>query len=332
MAGLSDYLVRFDVPQAVWLNSVSLPDERTRARKRAAIRRLCKSVWRAAKSERPESIGRLNRYLMCLSLSDAGGEPAAYGAEACKPLIDAGTDARMWPDDDSEHRLMTVYMAGDDKPREGHSVGCLCLPVKDGWRPAQAVDALVAESWRRYAQAGGAIPDAGIRRMGVRVPLAVWTTSNQTDSDMAARLHGRRAANPSEWGKGRHDGGIDHALGAFISRLSPTVPALWNGRPLGWDTYVCVAAIAYKAERSGSRRMADPDNAAETVVAALDLMAAQGYLPGADNAHLKALCYCRASLAEERTVRAGEHEVFLTFYPVPPGFDPTRLMPLAAYL
>lgn len=44
-------------------------------------------------------------------------------AETLKPLIDAGTDEALWPDDDPYHRVMTCYLR-DPRPCRADARNC----------------------------------------------------------------------------------------------------------------------------------------------------------------------------------------------------------------
>ena len=108
------YAVRFDVGPDLWMTTVGDDDIRSRARRRARLRSWARGVWRRA---REAGAPRAARYMMLVTVGGRRESPV-LAAETLKPVIDAGTDEHMWPDDDPTHRVMTCYLR-DPRPLPG---------------------------------------------------------------------------------------------------------------------------------------------------------------------------------------------------------------------
>lgn len=114
MNGLRPYAVRFTVSASLWMTTTGDEDVIERKRRRGRLRAYGRQVWREAKTA---GAPRVNRYMMLVTV---GGRPESpvLAAETLKPLIDAGTDEALWPDDDPYHRVMTCYLR-DPRPLPG---------------------------------------------------------------------------------------------------------------------------------------------------------------------------------------------------------------------
>ncbi|QAY32928.1 hypothetical protein ESN35_05540 [Bifidobacterium pullorum subsp. gallinarum] len=93
---MTGYAVEFRIPTEHFMSSLTKVSSTTRARHRAWIRRYARGVWRAAI------------------------EAGAYG--------DAGTDEKLWPDDDS-HCRATVFMEAPGLSAYGVTMWVYIIPV-----------------------------------------------------------------------------------------------------------------------------------------------------------------------------------------------------------
>lgn len=111
MNGLRPYTVRFTVSASLWMTTIGDEDKTERKRRRGRLRSYGRQVWREAGAP------RVNRYMMLVTVGGRRESPV-LAAETLKPLIDAGTDEGLWPDDDPYHRVMTCYLR-DPRPLPG---------------------------------------------------------------------------------------------------------------------------------------------------------------------------------------------------------------------
>lgn len=111
MNGLRPYTVRFTVSASLWMTTTGDEDKTERKRRRGRLRAYGRQVWREAGAP------RVNRYMMLVTVGGRRESPV-LAAETLKPLIDAGTDEGLWPDDDPYHRVMTCYLR-DPRPLPG---------------------------------------------------------------------------------------------------------------------------------------------------------------------------------------------------------------------
>ena len=79
-------------------------------------------------------------------------------AETVKPIIDAGTDAGLWPDDDSTHRCSTIYFRSPDPaPAHHYALTTYILPVPSSPPTHQVEGALSMQldaQWRKATTPG----------------------------------------------------------------------------------------------------------------------------------------------------------------------------------
>ena len=94
---MTGYAVEFRIPTEHFMSSLPKGSSTTRARHRAWIRRYARGVWRAAI------------------------EAGAYG--------DAGTDEKLWPDDDNSHCRATVFMEAPGLSAYGVTMWVYIIPV-----------------------------------------------------------------------------------------------------------------------------------------------------------------------------------------------------------
>ena len=114
MNGLRPYTVRFTVSASLWMTTIGDEDMTERRRRRGRLRAYGRQVWRETKAA---GAPRVNRYMMLVTVGGRRESPV-LAAETLKPLIDAGTDEGLWPDDDPYHRVMTCYLR-DPRPLPG---------------------------------------------------------------------------------------------------------------------------------------------------------------------------------------------------------------------
>lgn len=114
MNGLRPYTVRFTVSASLWMTTTGDEDKTERKRRRGRLRAYGRQVWRETKAA---GAFRVNRYMMLVTVGGRRESPV-LAAETMKPLIDAGTDEGLWPDDDPYHRVMTCYLR-DPRPLPG---------------------------------------------------------------------------------------------------------------------------------------------------------------------------------------------------------------------
>ncbi len=105
------YAVTLTVPDHLWATTVGQESITGRADTRRSLRRRGRAAWRTA-----ASLGacRVDRFIMVVAVGGSHGSPM-LAAETLKPLVDAGTDQGLWPDDDPWHRACTLYMP-DPRP------------------------------------------------------------------------------------------------------------------------------------------------------------------------------------------------------------------------
>lgn len=114
MNGLKPYTVPFTVSASLWMTTTGDEDVTERKRRRGRLRAYGRQVWREMKAA---GAPRVNRYMMLVTVGGRRESPV-LAAETLKPLIDAGTDEGLWPDDDPYHRVMTCYLR-DPRPLPG---------------------------------------------------------------------------------------------------------------------------------------------------------------------------------------------------------------------
>ncbi|KAA8825365.1 hypothetical protein [Bifidobacterium myosotis] len=108
------YAVAFDVSPTLWMTTTGDEDPVSRKRRRGRLRAWARGVWREA---RAAGAPFCDRFMMLVTVGGRRESPV-LAAETLKPLIDAGTDEGLWPDDDPYHRAMTCYLR-DPRPMAG---------------------------------------------------------------------------------------------------------------------------------------------------------------------------------------------------------------------
>ena len=80
------------------------------------------------------------------SLSNQKNIFPARAAETIKPIIDGGSDARLWDDDDSQHRHSTVYIQlPTPAPANHYRLSVLIIPVPESMPKYQITSRLASE-------------------------------------------------------------------------------------------------------------------------------------------------------------------------------------------
>lgn len=258
------WTVEFTVPQYRWSALGAYETEETRAKKRAWLRRsLGASTFRHAKAAK--QVWRVTRFVLLIGVAQPVGrdsDPPLYSCEVVKPLVDAGTDAKLWADDDAFHRVNTTYFAmknkwGDDQ----YHLLFIVLPVDADFNTATMV-----RNW--YRQEGA--PGTAVQFF---VPHKLWLTSNFNDSDLIARQR-----STTVYGSEKR----------FIGHVSPENRKALRGNLMAFalqrwadykrvvmdGDYSVVAGVSYPSSRDS-----DPDNASETISCLLAAGMVSGHLP-----------------------------------------------------
>lgn len=125
---MTGYAVEFHIPTEHFMSSLTKVSSTTRARHRAWIRRYARGVWRAAIEA---GAYRTERFVALAMVQWPGPSiyPAMSCAETLKPVIDAGTDERLWPDDDNSHCRATVFMEAPGLSAYGVTMWVYIIPV-----------------------------------------------------------------------------------------------------------------------------------------------------------------------------------------------------------
>ncbi|RSX49831.1 hypothetical protein [Bifidobacterium castoris] len=230
------YSVMFRVSETLWLTTVGGEDTSTRARTRARLRGQARAVWRRALVSGAYPVRRF----VLLVLVGGRSESPVLAAETLKPLIDAGTDEGVWPDDDPEHRIMTAY-ARDPRPMSGRGalIHMVVFPAPDHWRGAHA---------RRWLMGSAGRDVRGVLPV-LDVPDAGWLTSNM-----------------------RLPAGERRARQSMVMGLAAP---LWRRFGSPGPHVGVVASVGYP----DPRYWGDPDNTAETLTAMYGAGVALGRVP-----------------------------------------------------
>lgn len=292
------YSATFLIPVNLYVTTRSQLTELARANRRRQIRSYARTVWK-------ETIGlgawRVGHYVALISVPESS---PSLAAETIKPIIDAGTDCGLWPDDDAYHRKSTVYTF-DPHPRKGGVVRITVsvLPVAADYQIPLGLGTLITRLSGK--EAGYSI--------GFHIPNRLWVTSNLTDSDIKARQSGAHKAGKGQWGKGKANGVRERIL----SLQRQAAMSVWaSQKPPTLSHATVVAGVGYAL--GVDKTQADPDNAAETVTNMLAAAVEAGILEGDDSTHISLLAYYRLPVAAQ----GGWHDVQLAVFPTPTGFQP----------
>lgn len=128
------YAIRFTVPAGWWLTCTGSESVSERARIRHRLREYGKRVWRDILAQ---GALRVDRFMLTVLVAGRAESPV-LAAETLKPLIDAGTDMGLWPDDDPYHRVCTVYMR-DPTPVKDITISLSVEPLAQDADPVALV-------------------------------------------------------------------------------------------------------------------------------------------------------------------------------------------------
>lgn len=303
------YRLDLTIPVEWWSGTDTVQTEVTRARRRARVREHARNEWRRLK--RAGLAWKVNRFIALIAVAYPNRDRIfpARAAETVKPVIDGGSDAHLWDDDDSQHRHSTIYIQLPDKaPTGNYRLTVLIIPVSDR-NPVYQVTGGLAENvvnhWRDK-------PDKPAWDTGYVVsfdiPDKLWITSNLTDSDLAARQRGARKART--WGTGRAFG-VREKVTANLTEHALTQ---WKRQSYcGYERFIIIAGIAYPY---GVDR-ADPDNCAESVNVILNAGTLAGAWHDTNFDHCKGVAFFRLP----NIYGGGRHTVKLFILPVPDDFQ-----------
>lgn len=118
---MDGWTLEFSIDRIDWMRLGATESEETRARKRARLRRhIGRKAFMEARKEK--TIWRVGRFVLLVGVYDPVEQDRTipdYACETVKPLVDAGTDAKLWADDDADHRVNTTYFAMRDRWGDG---------------------------------------------------------------------------------------------------------------------------------------------------------------------------------------------------------------------
>lgn len=282
----------------------SLPSQLSdmqRARQRAHIRSQAHEKW--VQLRHTGHACKVNQFIAIIAVSHTP-QPSLL-SEAVKPIIDAGTDAHLWADDDATHRRATVYVT-DPRDTRDVNISTFIHPVSRHFQFSEDI-ALLARSLT--GKDGYAIT--------FTIPHALWVTSNMTNDDIYARQHGKHASTGKSFGHGLHTGTREKVLD-HVTSVSTRV---WEQSSVHIRTrFMVIAMVAYP--HGVGYEQADPDNSAETILALLNAGVVTSRIPPVDTVNMCALAYCR----DPQPCASGTHKVTLLLMELPLPFQPIAIM------
>lgn len=256
----SGWSIDFAIPASRWSALGAYEHEETRASRRAWLRRNL-GARRFKEEMRRGAIRHVERFAILIGVSVPGGTPLVpmYACEVAKPLIDAGTDAKLWPDDDSTHRVNTTYFAMRDQWCDGqYHMTFIVLPTN----APTSIDMCL----RLHARP--------VHTLMFNIPHKLWLTSNFNDSDLLARQQSVNVYGSNQ---------------RFLGNVSPSNRKALRGNLMAyvmkqWATnypearmsadYSTVAGVSYPSGNDS-----DPDNATESIACILGSGLTLGLLP-----------------------------------------------------
>lgn len=297
---MKGYDALFIIPTSDWQDTSTVETERARARKRHNIRQYSKRVWRLLKNA-----GRawpVRRYIIFIGVATPKGKPfnVVSVAEASKPVIDAGTDTKLWLDDDAKHRHSTIFYQYPASCKTGEyrlyvSVRPILQDYQIGRKTISSVEPYkqqVGAGWQGYT-------------IRFHIPEKLWITSNFTDADLAARQKGMVKAPARKWGDGSSHG-IREKLRTQLTQL-----AITQWKQQGWQPVnrcIIIATVEYP-----SRNDSDPDNTAETVDCILHAGQQLHTLPSVTSDAIHSVMFTKSGGYSA----SGYHNIYLTVIPIP---------------
>lgn len=155
------YAVSFTVSNTLWMTTVGDETPLERKRHRGRLRAYGRQVWARAREEGARPV---NRFIMLVTVGGRRESPV-LACETLKPLIDAGTDMGLWPDDDPKHRTMTCYLRDPRRLSGGQAtINIWILPLAADEDP--------------LTRLLHCVPDAKAALVHVGIPDDEWLTSN----------------------------------------------------------------------------------------------------------------------------------------------------------
>lgn len=304
------FAATFTIPVEQWSATDTIQTETIRARRRAWIRRMARDQWRLMRRE--GRAWRVERFVAVVGVAypRLNDVVPSRAAETVKPIIDGGTDARLWPDDDALHRCATIYFQLPDVSAPNtYRLQVFVFPVPDT-RPTYQVTGALSQALGGMWERAGARRPSGWSGFVARfqVPHRLWITSNLTDSDLAARQHGaRRSERWGGWSSFGTRGRVNRMLGQHVLQQ-------WAGQSYARaDRFIVLAGVSYPI--GVGKDQADPDNAAETVNTILDSGVQAGAWSGVGAKRCKGVGFFRWPV----DCPGGRHEIHLIVLPVPDG-------------
>lgn len=306
------YVLTLHIPIEWFSGTDTLQSERLRARRRKWVRTYARTEWKRLK--RDGNAYKVNRFVALIGVAAPDETTPTFparAAETVKPIIDAGTDAGLWPDDDSTHRCSTIYFRSPAAtPAHHYTLTVYILPVPHR-TPTYQVEGALGMQLDAQWQAQPTRPDGyGGWVTRFTIPHRMWLSSNYTDSDLKARANGKNKSDT--WGRG-------DAFGQRLrtsNQLKRLACEQWERQQQWWTVkqpYIILAGIGYPPAVAD----ADPDNCAESVNTIMDAGLRMKAWNGIDADHCRAVAFFRLP-ARSCT---GTHDVALYTLPIPPGFQ-----------
>ncbi len=204
--------VVFDIPSSWYMSCVGAESVKARADMRRRLRRYGRGVWRDAKLQ---GLGRYKRFVLLVTVAGRRDSPV-LACETLKPLIDAGTDEKIWPDDDPFHRVSTCYLPDPTPCPVGRvRIGITIIPLGARERmPGRIVSK---------------VPDSRAAAVCLTVPDGDWLTSNMRLDVRERRARQSRIMRAADcvWG----DKALGGSVGVLCSVRYPDSRAEWVGDP-----------------------------------------------------------------------------------------------------
>lgn len=300
------YVARFVIPSADWSGTDTIQTEVSRSRRRHRTRAAARRTW--SEMKRAGLAWKVDRFIAMIEVAYPRMENVvpARAAETVKPIIDAGTDAGLWEDDNSNYRCSTVfYQSPTQAPLDSYVLTVYIIPVPDRnpqYKVQGSLPPVIPGLWEDEPRPEW---DDGYS-ITFQVPHKLWITSNFTDSDVKARQTG--AYKSDTWG----DGGSFGVRQAIENKLEDWAYGVWRRKSYcGYERFIVMVGIGY-----GSGIDADPDNAAETVNAILHAGIRAGAWRSLSHHYCRATVYFRSPM----NAVPGKHDVVLYVIPVPSTF------------
>ena len=183
------YSLQFEVPNHMWMTTIDGETPEARRKRRGALRhRVGDRVWAAAHAQ---GLFRVDRFALLVAIAGRPESPV-LAAETLKPLIDAGTDAGAWADDDPGHRVATGYMRDRRTVRDGFSrITLFVVPLEPDEKPPECIEGLAPGA--RGALVNLTISDRDWLTSNMREPAAVRAARQTRVMRRAAPLWRRTA-------------------------------------------------------------------------------------------------------------------------------------------